>query len=103
MVGNLLENCARHCRAGDSVTVRVGPGDGATATLEVADTGPGIAPDDLPHVFDRFWRGPRQEGSPGSGLGLAVVRSLVEAQRGAVAVDSDGRTGTTVTVTLPTR
>lgn len=101
VLGNLLENCVRHCRAGDSVTVRVGPPQGATATLEVADTGPGIVPDDLPHVFDRFWRGPRQEGRPGSGLGLAVVRSLVEAQRGAVRVDSDGRSGTTVTVTLP--
>ncbi len=102
VLGNLLENCVRHCRAGDSVTVRVGPPDGATATLEVSDSGPGIAPDDLPHVFDRFWRGPRQEGRPGSGLGLAVVRSLVEAQHGAVCVDSDGRDGTTVTVTLPT-
>ena len=102
VLGNLLENCVRHCRAGDSVTVRVGPPDGATATLEVSDSGPGIAPDDLPHVFDRFWRGPRQEGRPGSGLGLAVVRSLVEAQHGAVGVDSDGRDGTTVTVTLPT-
>jgi two-component system sensor histidine kinase BaeS len=102
VLGNLLENCVRHCRAGDAVTVRVCPGEGGTATLEVSDTGPGIAPDDLPHVFDRFWRGPRQEGRPGSGLGLAVVRSLVEAQHGAVRVDSDGRTGTTVTVTLPT-
>lgn len=102
VLGNLLENCVRHCRAGDSVTVRVGPPDGATATLEVSDSGPGIAPDDLPHVFDRFWRGPRQEGRPGSGLGLAVVRSLVEAQHGAVGVASDGRDGTTVTVTLPT-
>jgi two-component system sensor histidine kinase BaeS len=92
----------RHCRAGDAVTVRVDPAEGTTATWAVSDTGPGIAAADLPHVFDRFWRGPRQEGRPGSGLGLAVVRGLVEAQRGSVRVDSDGRTGTTVTVTLPT-
>jgi two-component system sensor histidine kinase BaeS len=102
VLGNLLENCVRHCRAGDAVTVRVDRAEGTTATWAVSDTGPGIAAADLPHVFDRFWRGPRQEGRPGSGLGLAVVRGLVEAQRGSVRVDSDGRTGTTVTVTLPT-
>lgn len=102
VLGNLLENCVRHCRPGDSVDVRVAGQEGAdTVTLTVADTGPGIAPDDLPHVFDRFWRGPRQTGRPGSGLGLAVVRSLVEAQHGSVAVESDDRTGTTVTVSLP--
>ncbi len=69
--------------------------------LTVADTGPGIAPEDLPNVFDRFWRGSRQEGLPGSGIGLAVVRSLVEAMHGEVAVDSDGASGTTFTLSLP--
>ncbi|MFZ5846008.1 MAG: sensor histidine kinase [Actinomycetota bacterium] len=101
VLGNLLENCARHCRAGDSVRVRVDGAAGGPVRLVVADTGPGIAPDDLEHVFDRFWRGPRQEGVPGSGLGLAVVRSLVEAMHGTVTAESDGRTGTTFTVTLP--
>ncbi len=99
VLGNLLENCVRHCRPGDAVTVRV---VGApTPTLTVADTGPGIAEEDLPHVFDRFWRGRHQAGRPGSGLGLAVVHSLVVAQHGTVAVESDGSTGTLVTVTLP--
>lgn len=99
VLGNLLENCVRHCRPGDSVRVEVGPGE--RPVLTVADTGPGIAAEDLPHVFDRFWRGPRQAGRPGSGIGLAVVRSLVEAMRGEVAVASDGASGTTFTVTLP--
>lgn len=99
VLGNLLENCVRHCRPGDSVRVQVTSAAGPTLT--VADTGPGIAPDDLPNVFDRFWRGSRQEGLPGSGIGLAVVRSLVEAMHGAVTVDSDGATGTTFTLSLP--
>lgn len=102
VLGNLLENCVRHCRAGDSVRVLVESArTDRPVRLVVADTGPGIDPEDLAHVFDRFWRGPRQEGLPGSGLGLAVVRSLVEAMHGTVAVESDGARGTTFTVTLP--
>jgi two-component system sensor histidine kinase BaeS len=107
VVGNLLQNCARHCRLGDTVTLTVravpGPpgGRGGQARLTVSDTGPGIPPQDLPNVFTRFWRG--DGGGGGSGLGMAIVRSLVEAHGGSVAVDSDGRTGTTVTVLLPTR
>lgn len=62
------------------------------------DTGPGIAAADLPHVFTRFWRG---SAGAGSGLGLAVVQALVNAHTGRVAVDSDGVSGTTVTVDLP--
>jgi len=75
--------------------------------LTVADTGPGIAAQDLPHVFDRFWRAPERAsgadpGPPaGSGLGLAVVQSLVQAHGGQVTVNSDGQHGTSVTVDLP--
>lgn len=100
VVGNLLQNCARHCRPGDRVAVRVDT-DGDAGRLAVSDTGPGIAAADLPHVFDRFWRGADQRGTPGTGLGLAVVRSLVTAHGGEVAVESDGGSGTTVTVRLP--
>ncbi|HSJ21742.1 MAG TPA: HAMP domain-containing sensor histidine kinase [Nocardioidaceae bacterium] len=99
VLGNLLENCVRHCRPGDRV--RVGVSASPSPRLVVTDTGPGIAPTDLPLVFDRFWRGSRPSGLPGSGLGLAVVRSLVEAMGGSVEVESDGSSGTTFTVTLP--
>ncbi|MFP5253870.1 MAG: sensor histidine kinase [Actinomycetes bacterium] len=100
VLGNLLQNCVQHCRSGDEVTVRVRVADDL-AELVVADSGPGIEPTDLPQVFDRFWRGPDADATAGSGLGLAVVRSLVHAQRGEVTIDSDGRSGTTVRVSLP--
>ncbi|HWS57505.1 MAG TPA: HAMP domain-containing sensor histidine kinase [Actinotalea sp.] len=97
VVGNLLANCARHCRPGDAVTVRL-TRQGGEAVLAVADSGPGIAPADLPRVLDRYWRGPGAR-VPGSGLGLAVVREIVTEHHGSVEVTSDG--GTTVTVRLP--
>jgi signal transduction histidine kinase len=78
----------------------------------VTDTGPGIAAGDLPHVFTRFWRAPDRAADgltadehvglrAGSGLGLAVAQSLVQAHGGQISVDSDGEHGTTVTVDLP--
>jgi two-component system sensor histidine kinase BaeS len=103
VVGNLLDNCATHCRPGDSVRLRVGSGtsEGApVARLEVLDTGPGIAPADLPHVFERFWRG-RDRTAAGSGVGLAVVARIVQAHHGHVDVRSDGHSGTAVIVELP--
>jgi two-component system sensor histidine kinase BaeS len=98
VVGNLLGNAVRYCRPGDSVTVTV-RADGPDAVVEVADTGPGIAPDDLPHVFERLWRG--RADTEGSGIGLAVVRELVAAHGGTVTAVSDGVRGTTMTVRLP--
>lgn len=98
ILANLLANAARYCRSGDSVTIRV-HGAGQACVIEVADSGPGIPPASLPHVFDRFWRGPTA--IPGSGIGLAVVKALVEAHGGSVAVASDGAHGTTFRIVLP--
>ena len=100
VVGNLLVNTARHCRDGDTVTVSVERSD-PMATLVVSDSGPGIAPADLPFVFDRLWRGRADSEVAGSGIGLAVVRELVSAHGGSVQVDSDGVHGATFTVRLP--
>jgi two-component system sensor histidine kinase BaeS len=99
-VANLLANTARYCRAGDRVHLRAGVEEGH-AVLEIADTGPGIAPDELPHAFDRLWRGRDTAGTAGSGIGLAVVRELVTAHSGVVRIDSPASGGVTVTMTLP--
>ncbi|WP_284749723.1 sensor histidine kinase [Amycolatopsis sp. RTGN1] len=101
-VGNLVSNAVRHTPAGGSVEVR-GRRDGDDVVIEVADTGAGIAPEDLPHVFDRFWRADkaRTRGTGGSGLGLAIVRKLAEAHGGtATAVSVPGQ-GSTFTLRLP--
>lgn len=99
VVGNLLANVARHCRPGDAVAVSVRR-LGDRAEVRVADTGPGIAPEHVPRVFDRYWRGPEAR-MPGSGLGLAVVREIVAAHGGTVEVISPAAEGLTVVVRLP--
>jgi signal transduction histidine kinase len=66
----------------------------------VRDHGPGIAADDLPHVFDRFYRSPAARGTPGSGLGLAIVRQVVESHGGSVAAGPADRGGTVVRLTF---
>jgi two-component system sensor histidine kinase BaeS len=100
VLGNLLANTARYCRAGDEVTLTV-RAEPETAVAEVRDTGPGIPPADLPHVFDRFWRGTAARPVPGSGLGLAVVRELVTAHGGTVQAASPSSGGSVFTVRLP--
>ncbi len=101
VVGNLLANVARHCRPGDAVDVHL-TREGSQAVLRVVDNGPGIPAEDLPRVFDRYWRG-AHEGVVGSGLGLAVVREIVAAHGGTVEIESPGggSGGTTVVVRLP--
>ncbi|WP_458248924.1 sensor histidine kinase [Streptomyces sp. MAI_2237] len=99
-LGNLLSNTARHCRPGDTVTVTTSATP-AEAVVEVADTGPGIPADELPHVFDRLWRGARARAGGGSGIGLAVVKELVTAHGGTVAAASGPDGGTRMTLRLP--
>lgn len=98
---NLLTNAMQYVGAGDRVALRawVTPGE---VHVAVSDTGPGIPPEHLPHLFDRFYRvdASRSRGSGGSGLGLAIVRSLVELHGGRVGVASQVGVGTTFTVTL---
>jgi two-component system sensor histidine kinase BaeS len=101
--GNLVANAIRHTPAGGKITLRVEPlTNGIRA--RVIDTGEGIKQEDLPYVFDRFWRGDhsrsRQDGS-GSGLGLAISRQLVQAHGGKISVESLPGKGTAFTVELP--
>lgn len=100
-MGNLLGNAVKFTPSGGSVTVRAERVGGAVR-VAVTDTGPGIAPEHLPHVFDRFWRAPGA-GGVGSGLGLAIAKGLVEAHHGVLEVESEPGAGTTFRFTLPVR
>jgi len=99
---NLISNAIRHTPAGGLVVIRIGR-SGERVTIQVADTGSGIAPEDLPHVFDRFYRGDksRSRRGGGAGLGLAITRQLVTAHGGQIEVASASGLGTTFTITLP--
>lgn len=102
---NLLGNAARHTKAG-GVTVQVRP-ERDNLVISISDTGQGIDPREIPHLFDPFYRvAPSDEGSErGWGLGLAICKQFIELQGGAIAVESTGvpGLGTTFTVTMPTR
>ena len=96
----LLDNAMRHTPAGGRVDVIVGR-DGQDATIAVRDTGEGIAPDVVPFVFDRFYRGdPSREGRS-AGLGLAIARGLAAAHRGSLELESRVGAGSTITLRLP--
>jgi len=102
VVGNLVANAVKFTPRGGSVTVDVtGTPDGAR--IEVADTGVGIDATELPHIFERFYRGSQasEARSSGSGLGLAIVRSIVDMHGGTVEVDSRVGSGSRFVVTLP--
>lgn len=103
VLSNLLSNAVKYSPGGGEVRTSVSAEDnGATAVLTVADDGIGIPAVDLPHVFERFFRAENvQEGIPGTGVGLASVRQIVQGMGGTVAVDSREGVGTTVTVRIP--
>jgi signal transduction histidine kinase len=96
---NLVDNAIRYSTATRRLAVRA-RADGAAVTIEIADSGPGIPPDELPKVTRRFFRG-RAAGSGGSGLGLAIANRIVEDHAGALRIRSTVGAGTTVSVTLP--
>jgi signal transduction histidine kinase len=99
VMGNLVANALRHTPEGGAITLRSQAVDGGVA-LTVSDTGLGIPPDELPHIFDRFWsRG--KAGGTGGGLGLAIARSIVIAHGGSIHAESTIGQGTTMRVTLP--
>ncbi|WP_199443723.1 sensor histidine kinase [Umezawaea beigongshangensis] len=101
-VGNLVANAIRYTPEGGSVTVE-GRAEADLVVVEVSDTGVGIAPEDLPRVFDRFWRADRSRSrsTGGSGLGLTITRHLVQAHGGTVSASSTPGSGTTFRIALP--
>jgi len=100
MVGNLVDNAIRYTTEGGAVTVGVEPTEGG-AMVSVQDTGPGIAPEDLGHIFELFYRGHAQKGIPGTGLGLPIVKRIAEGHGGRVEVRTTPGQGTEFQVFLP--
>jgi signal transduction histidine kinase len=108
VVSNLLNNALRHTPVGGTITLSVQSSKDEThgnpmLLFRVRDTGSGIAPEDLSHIFERFWRADRARArrSGGAGLGLAIVRRLVEAHGGKIWVTSELHKGSTFHFTLP--
>jgi signal transduction histidine kinase len=99
-VANLVDNAVKYTPAGGAVTVSIGS-DGSSALLRVTDTGPGIPPDEQPRIWDRSFRGDRSRSERGLGLGLSLVKAIVEAHGGTVEVASVPGQGATFTVALP--
>lgn len=102
MFTNLLQNALRYTLPGGCVTVAVTT-DTNTANLVISDTGSGIAPDKLPYIFDRFFRGESDDNtmSESTGLGLSIVKAIVDAHRGRIDVASSPGKGSLFAVTLP--
>lgn len=102
---NLLENSLRHTPAGGDIQLQAEIQDGHIL-VSVSDTGEGISPEDLPHVFDRFFRGEKsrarnKDAEGGSGLGLSIVKGLIEAHGGRIWIESEPGSNTVVKFTLP--
>jgi two-component system sensor histidine kinase MprB len=95
-VNNLIDNAVKYSPPGRAVEIRLAGGE-----LTVRDHGPGISAEDLPHIFDRFYRGAEARGRPGSGLGLAIVRQVVEQHGGSIIAEAAPGGGTAMRVRLP--
>ena len=102
VVANLVDNAIKYGRAGETVTVSARQA-GNEAVITVQDQGIGIAPGELPRIWDRLYRSDRSRGERGLGLGLSFVRAVVEAHGGSVDVESTVNRGSTFTVRLPVR
>jgi signal transduction histidine kinase len=99
-LGNLLDNALTYTDRGGRITLSA-RSDRDSVTLAVADTGVGIPPEFLPHVFEKFFRVPGQSKGAGTGLGLAIVQEIVAAHGGTIACESAPGKGTVFRMTLP--
>jgi signal transduction histidine kinase len=97
---NLLDNALTYTDRGGKITLAA-QADSDYVTLSIADTGIGIPPEHLPHVFEKFFRVPGQSRGSGTGLGLAIVHEIVTAHGGTITCNSQPGTGTTFWVRLP--
>jgi two-component system, OmpR family, sensor histidine kinase BaeS len=101
VITNLLTNALKFTPAGGRVTLAAGPSGAKEAVLTVTDTGTGIPADELPRIFDRFWRGRQAAQVSGSGIGLAVAAELARAHHGQLTASSQPGQGTVLSLTLP--
>lgn len=101
ILSNLLDNAIKYTPSGGSVTVSLYEKDGKEALVAFQDTGMGIPPADLPHIFDRFYRCDQSRSEPGTGLGLSLARALARAHQGDITVTSTPGQGSTFTLILP--
>jgi signal transduction histidine kinase len=97
---NLLDNAIKYTPAGGTVTARL-TSEGGYVRVEISDTGPGISPDDLPHLFEPLYRAESVRGLPGTGLGLTIVRAILDQHGAPISVRSTPGQGTTFTFRLP--
>src|SRR5207237_1413708 len=98
---NLLHNAMRHTAPGGIIAVTA-QGNSGQLTFKIRDTGSGIAAEDLPHIFERFYRGADASSTDGgSGLGLALVKELLEAMHGSIQVSSTAKVGSCFTLQVP--
>src|SRR4030088_1334766 len=100
LVSNLLSNAIKYTKSGGTVKAQL-VSEGNQVKFIVEDTGVGIAPDHLPHIFDRFYRVPSADPEKGLGLGLSFVAWIVKAHGGSIEVQSELQKGTRFIVTLP--
>jgi signal transduction histidine kinase len=100
VAANLVDNAIKYTPRGGRVTLELSERPGYSALL-VRDTGAGIPPDELPHIWDRLFRGDRSRAERGLGLGLSLVKAIVEAHRGSVSVSSRVGEGSTFEIVLP--
>jgi len=101
MISNLLDNAVKYTPAGGRVEVRLEGEDGQSIVLFVKDTGVGIESQDLPHIFERFYRGDPSRAETGAGLGLSLAQAIVKAHGGNIEVSSTPDEGSTFQVNLP--
>lgn len=106
-IENILKNCLEHTPTGGAVTITIAE-DALATTVVIRDTGPGILKEDLPHIFERFYRGRKAEGESdsdqaqlGFGIGLALAQALISIQGGSVRAANDPRGGARFTVSFP--
>lgn len=101
VITNLLHNAIKFTPADGKVTISA-HSDATTAIVSIADTGPGILPDDLPHVFERFYKADKARSTMGTGLGLAIAKHIVQAHGGEIWAESEPDQGSTFSFKLPT-